>query len=170
MAGGIHIFNTPTTGQFVLKVQPDKEYDLMEVSERFEVPYLEPKTLQGQQNYYNLIKVMATQTAKHAIYTYERLRHWKFYDKKPIQLDESQAQYDLDIFRSSRNIDHVGVNQGSLIDEKGKVAYVVKLWFVVPKFRVEVIKPEVNDEDVTDGLVNPYNIFGYNIAEAAKAK
>lgn len=163
MAGGLHIFGTPQTSMMILNVERDTEYDLMRIAERFEVPYMDTTrmSINARKAYGAMIEVKSREVGKHAIYQYERLKKWKFYDKRPVELDISDANYDLDEFSTSRNVPLNGVMQGSLIDTKGMVAYVLKMWFIVPKIRVEVITPEVDDEDVTDGLVNPFNIDGY---------
>jgi len=167
MAGGLHIFGSGSS-MMVLKVEPDKTFDLMQISERFEVPYEEPKTPQEVQQYAARIQTAAKLYAKEAINTYTRLRKWKFYDKRPVELDTSNAQYDLDEFRTSRNVLLPAVDQGSLTTKKGMVAYVIKIWFVVPKIIVETVKPEIDDPDTTDGFVNPYNITDFVPLEPKK--
>lgn len=172
MAGGIHIFGNKSQSDSVLviNVEHDKEYDLMQIAERFELPYIEldRATKQDKLKYLALIEVTAKQTAKYAIEKYERLRHWKFYNtanpKYRVQVDESDAQIDFDIFGSTGLVP-AGLDQGSLNTTHGRMAYVVKLWFIVPKQRIEVINPEVTDPDVEDGLVNPYNIEGREYTE-----
>ena len=162
MAGGIHLFSTKES-YLILNVEHDKEYDLMQIAERFEVPYvdLDRCTTNQRKAYAAMMEVKSKQVGKYAIETYTRLRHWKFYDKRPVELDTSEGQIDLDEFSTSRKVLLPGVNQGSIIDRKGTVAYVLKMWFIVPKQRVEVITPEPDDPDVEDGFVNPHNIEGY---------
>lgn len=167
MAGGLHIFGSGNS-MMVLKVEPDKTFDLMQISERFEVPYEEILTEQQGKIYAARVMVAARLYAKQAIETYTRLRKWKFYDKRPVELDQSSAQYDLDEFRTSRNVLLPAVEQGSIIDKKGMVAYVVKLWFVVPKIIVEVVTPEKDDPDTIDGFVNPHNITDFVPLEPKK--
>lgn len=154
----------------ILNVEHDKEWDLMLIAERFEVQYVDLARLTKNQKlaYQAMLEVKSRQVGKRAIDTYTRLKKWKFYDKRPVELDLSASNIDLDEFRSSSATHFTAVNQGSLIDTKGMVAYVLKMWFIVPKIRVEVIKPEVDDEDVTDGLVNPFNIDGYLSAKNEK--
>lgn len=159
MAGGIQVRQNSRDGSMmVLKVEHDKEFDLVQIAERFEVPYMEIKTKGQGLAYYAMVEGTARSVGKHAIETYERLRGWRYYSSRRPVLDVSEAQYDLDTFRSSNRKDFTAVEQGSIIDSKGTVAYVIKLWFIMPKQRVEVITPEPDDPDVTDGMVNPYNI------------
>lgn len=163
MAGGLHIFGTPKDGMHVINVEHDTEWDLMQIAERFEVPYLDFNRASDSQKlaYIAMLEVKSKAVGKKAIETYTRLKHWKFYDKRPVELDLSAANIDLDPFRTSRDIVVQAADQGSGLESLGTIAYVLKMWFVVQKIRVEVIKPEVDDEDVTDGLVNPHKIDGY---------
>lgn len=148
-----------TDGVVVLRVARDKEYDLVQIAERFEVPYTDKlQTPQQQMAYYAMIEGTAKAVGKHAIERYEKLRHWKFYSSRPVTLDVSEAQYDLDKFRSSSNAEFTAVTQGSIIDDLGKVAYVLKMWFIMPKIEVEVVVPEPDDPEVTDGFVNPHKM------------
>ena len=151
MAGGIRVTGTPSTGMVVLNVEHDKEYDLMQVAERFEIDYYEPKTPRQKLVYLAALDARAHEVGKHAISTYERLKGWRFYSSRKVTLDLSEAQYELD--KAGEAVDH-----GQLLQVRGKKAYVVKIWFIVPKQRIEVITPEPDDPDVTDGFVNPYNI------------
>lgn len=166
MAGGIHLFGNKDS-YLILNVEHDKEYDLMQIAERFEVPYVDLENLSKNQRmaYEAMIEVKSREVGKHAIETYTRLKKWKFYDKRPVELDLSDAQYNLDEFATSRNVLLPAVDQFSLRDQFGKMAYVLKMWFIVPKQRVEVIIPEQDDPDVVDGLVNPYNIEGRPVSK-----
>ena len=99
-------------GIVVLRVARDKEMDLVQIAERFEVPYIEIKTPQQGMAYYAMVEGMAHAVGKHAIERYEKLRHWKFYSSRSVTLDQSEAQYDLDEFRSSSQKDFTAVDQG----------------------------------------------------------
>ena len=160
MAGGIKVTRDKSGGMVVLNVEHDKEYDLVQIAERFEVPYMEIKTPQQGRVYYAMVEGTARAVGKVAIERYEKLRHWRFYSSRPVVLDTSAAQIDLDTFGTTNGIPNA-LNQASLIDTHGKVAYVLKMWFIMPKQRVEVITPERHDPDVSEGLVNPYNIKDY---------
>ena len=161
MAGGLRISGNSVDGMVTIRVPFDTEYDLVQIAERFEVPYMEIKSKGQGMAYYAMVEGTARSIGKHAIETYERLRHWRYYSSRPPVLDVSEAQYDLDTFRSSSNKSFTAINQGSNIDSLGTVAYVIKLWFIVPKIRTEVITSEKSDPDVTDGLVNPHNITNF---------
>lgn len=147
-------------GIVVLRVARDKEYDKVQIAERFEVPYIEitdATPMHIRMAYAAMVEVKMRETVKHAAATYERLRHWKWDSSMPVTLDISDSQYDLDEFRSSRfDADFKAVDQGSIIDKKGLVAYVAKMWFIQPKIEVEVIEPEPDDPEVQDGMVNPH--------------
>lgn len=160
MAGGLRVTGDLKSGLVILNVKHDTEYDLMQIAERFEVPYADIDNLHPWKRviYFAMIHQRAKETAKIAIERYERLRHWRFKSDMPVELDQSEAQYDLDKFRSSLTKDFQAVNQGSNIDELGTVAYVVKLWFIVPKVRVEVIEDEPDDPESTDGIMNKYKM------------
>ena len=147
-------------GIVVLRTQRDKEYDLVQIAERFEVPYAELKTPQQQRAYYAMVEGTARAVGKLAIQRYENIRKWKFYSARSVTLDVSAAQYDLDEL-DSNDKNATAVNQGSIIDTLGKVAYVLKMWFIVPKIEVEVIEPEVTDPAASDGLVNPFKMPKY---------
>ena len=155
-------------GIVVLRVARDKEMDLVQIAERFEVPYIEIKTPQQGMAYYAMVEGMAHAVGKHAIERYEKLRHWRFYSSRSVTLDQSEAQYDLDEFRSSSQKDFTAVDQGSIIDKLGKVAYVLKMWFIMPKIEVEVIEPEPDDPETSDGLVNPYKMPAFVKLEEKK--
>lgn len=161
---GIHIFGKQSN-MLVLNVEHDKEYDLTQIAERFEVPYAELKNKYQEMAYYAMVEVKAKEVARHAVSTYERLYHWRFYSSRKPVIDTSEIQYDLDDFRSFNSKDSIAVDAGSNIDKLGTVAYVVKLWFITPKVRVEVITPESSDPDVVDGLVNLHNITEFTPLE-----
>lgn len=149
-------------GIVVLRVSRDKEYDNVQIAERFEVPYYEPKTPQQQMLYMAMIEGTMRAVVKHAVERYEKLRHWKWDSSRPVTLDLSDAQYDLETFRSSRyDAEFTAQNQGSLIHTRGMKAYVAKMWFIQPKIEVEVITPEKDDPEVSDGLMNPYKMPQY---------
>lgn len=150
-------------GIVVLRIPKDKEYDRVQIAERFEVPYAEPKTPQQALAYMAMVEGVMNAVVKHAVDRYEKLRHWKWDSSMPVTLDLSEAQYDLEAFRSSR-YDAVfePQDQGSIVTKLGKKAYVAKMWFIQPKIEVEVLIPEADDPDVVDGLVNPHNMPQFN--------
>ena len=147
-------------GIVVLRVARDKEYDLVQIAERFEVPYVEIKTPQQGRAYYAMVEGTARAVGKLAIERYDKFRHWRFYSARPVTLDVSAAQFDLDK-SDSNDKDPIALDQGSIIDTLGKVAYVLKMWFIVPKIEVEVITPEEHDPEASEGLVNPYKMPEY---------
>jgi hypothetical protein len=163
MAGGLRVTGNSTDGMVILNVQHDTEYDLMQIAERFEVPYADVENLHPWKKviYLAMVHQRAKEAAKLAVERYERLRHWRFKSSMPVEIDYSDAQYDLSIFRSSLQTNFTAVDQGSNIDSLGTIAYVVKLWFVVPKIRVEVIKDEVTDPGSVDGFVNEHKMPDY---------
>jgi hypothetical protein len=157
---GQHIFKA-NDSVLILNVRHDKEYDLMQIAERFEVPYADLENMQEWQKviYIAMVHQRAKEAAKLAVERYERLRHWRFKSDMPVELDYSQAQYDLDKFRSNLPAGSIAaVDQGTNIDQLGTVAYVVKLWFVVEKVKVETIEDEPDDPASTDGFVNKYHM------------
>ena len=131
----------------------------MEVAERFTVPYWYDARLALTQyeseKAQQALKLKGYEVAKYAISKYERLHHWTWFKKIPPVIDYSDAQYDFSIFANPLNT-NLAVNQGQLLNGPGDVAFVIKLWFIVPKIRVEVITPEATDPGSTDGFVNPY--------------
>ena len=161
MAGGLQVRKDNSDGSvLIINTEHDKEYDRIQIAERFEVPYLDMRRASRMQRikWLAMVEVVSKEVGRKAIWRYERLRHWKFCSDREVVLDQSAAQYDLDQFSSSTQKDFTAVEQGSNIDRLGTVAYVLKMWFIMPKQRVEVITPEVTDPDVSDGMVNPYNI------------
>lgn len=150
-------------GIVVLRVQRDKSWNKVQIAERFEVPYVDLTTATRDQKlaYQAMVEGTAYAVGKHAIDRYEKLRHWKFDTSRAPFLDKSEAQYDLEHFRSSSTKHFDAVDQGSLLTERGMVAYVLKMWFIMPEIEVEVITPEPQDPEVTDGLVNPYKMPAY---------
>lgn len=147
-------------GIVVLRVARDKEYDNVQIAERFEVPYIDLSHATHQQklSYWAMVEGTSRAVGKLAIERYEKLRHWKFDTSKAVTLDLSEAQYDLEHFRSSSQKHFEGVEQGSLVHERGMVAYVLKMWFIQPKIEVEVLIPEPDDPETSDGFVNPYKM------------
>ena len=161
MAGGLQVRrDSKDNSVFVINTEYDTEYDRVQIAERFEVPYIDMARASRMQRlkWLAMVEVVSKEVGRNAIWKYERLRHWKFCSERPVVLDQSEAQYDLEQFTSSTQKDFKAVEQGSNIDTIGKVAYVLKMWFIMPKQRVEVITPEPGDPDVVDGMVNPYNI------------
>jgi len=158
MCPNLRVTGNAKDGIVVLRVQRDKEYDKVQIAERFEVEYFQPKTPQEKVMYMAMVEGTMRAVVKLAVEKYERLRHWKWDSSMPVTLDLSQAQYDLDEFRSSSRKDFTAVDQGSIIPKLGRKAYVAKMWFIMPKVEVEIIEPEPDDPDVTEGFVNPYNI------------
>lgn len=156
----LRVTGNATDGIVVLRVQRDKQWDKVQIAERFEVPYMDlARATPWQRKVYGaMVEGVAYEVGKRAIEKYEKLRHWKFDTSRAPFLDKSEAQYDLDEFRSSSQKDFTAVDQGSIITKTGKVAYVLKMWFTMPKIEVEVIEPEPDDPDVTEGLVNPHNM------------
>lgn len=163
MSGGIRVTGNLDSGLVILKVQRDNEYDLMQIAERFVVPYGDVARMKPQEKllYVAMIDQRAREAAKLAVEKYERLRHWRFKSDMPVEVDESDAQFDLEHFRSSFRKDFAAVDQGSIIQELGLIAYVVKLWFIVPKITVEVIEDEPDDPDTIDGFVNSHKMEEY---------
>ena len=123
----------------LIKVVPDTEYGLEHIYERFEVPYdMPPKQ----------VEIVGWATAKYAIETYTRLRGWQFVDQRPVELDVSNIQVDLDFTASPFTpIDEGGQDWGSLFTRQSKKAYVVKMWFKTPKVVVTNIDDEVGRAD-----------------------
>lgn len=156
---GLRVTGNKNDGIVVLKVEHDKEYDLMQIAERFEVPYFEPKNPWQAMQYLAMIEGVAHAVGKKAIERYEKLRHWRYYSARSFYLDKSDVQYDLDDFSSSSQRDFDAVEHGSLLTKKGMVGYVIKMWFIVPKIQVEVIKDDPTDPDTVDGFVNEHNMF-----------
>src|SRR3990167_5338306 len=156
----------------IIRTIPDKQYDLVQIAERFTVPYyFNPeyaKTPTQHAKALDALKRKAAEVVKFAVWKYERLQHWQWKTNLPVELDFSQAQYDLDIFAAGPGKGQLAVNQGQLLDKLCDVAYVVKLWFIQPKIRVEVITPEPTDPAVTDGFVNPYKMPAFVELEDSK--
>lgn len=147
-------------GMVVLRVERDKEYDLVQIAERFEFPYIEFDKLSPTRKvvYVASLEKRAKEIGKQAIEKYERLRHWRFYSSRKPELDFSGVQNDLDSFRHINKQDNTGVDFGDLIHTRGNKAYVLKMWFIMPKIEVSYEVPEPDDPEVTDGMVNPYKM------------
>lgn len=148
-------------GIVILRVARDKEWDKVQIAERFEVPYAQPKTPQEQMLYQAMVEGTLKAVVKHAVERYEKLRHWRWDSSMPVTLDLSDAQYDLEKFRSSRDIEFQPQTQGSIIGELGRIAYVAKMWFIMPKIEVEVVEQEATDPAAQDGFVNPHYMPNY---------
>ena len=128
----------------LLKVQPDTEWGLEQVLERFEVPYDTPP---------KQVEIMAWASAQYAIDTYTRLRGWQFVDQLPVELDVSNIQVDLDFTASPYTpVDMGGQDWGSLLTRQSKKAYVVKMWFKTQKVVIQNIDDEIGR---ADGYLNP---------------
>lgn len=126
-----------------IKVQPDTTWGLEQIWERFEVPYdMPPKQ----------VEIVAYSVAKYAIDTYTRLRHWHFVDSRPVEVDLSNLQVDLEFTASPHTpIDAGAQDYGSLLHRRSKTAYVVKMWFQTQEI------PHVNIDDEIgrpDGYLN----------------
>ena len=139
-------------GIVVLRVERDKEWDRIQIAERFEVPYVDYDRLSRtrQQVYRAMVEGTAHAVGKKAIERYEKLRHWRFDSSRAPFLDVSENQIDIE--------SGLGVEQGSLITGLGRKAYVLKMWFIAPKLEVQYEVPEPEDPEVTDGFVNPYKM------------
>ena len=125
---------------------PDKEYTLERKLERFELP----ADMEHDIRFPAMLETAAKNTARLAAEKYAKIgHHWR--SDLPTEVDLSELQISLDDFGStSHDVD--AVNQGEALKYKyNRTAYVVKMWYVVPKIRVEVFD---NDELAeADGFV-----------------
>lgn len=131
----------------LIKVVPDKEYDLQHIAERFEIPV----ELMKSPNFPAHLDAISRVTAKKAIEIYERVNHWQFMDKMPIEVDKSDIQIATDTFEFNNGLAPASDN-GDLFARTGNVAYVIKMWFKSPKLHIAVIDDEIGRKE---GYLDP---------------
>lgn len=150
-----------------LIVRPDTTWNLECIRERFEVPEDSvPSALDtpAQFAFKSLfIDACAKEAGKKAIAKYERLRHWKFRDDIPVELDESELQFDIDDweFTSPVSKSPFAVDQGHLRFRQSKHAYVIKLWFETQELQTVVYDSDEYGHpegySVEEEVWQPYN-------------
>ena len=127
-----------------IHVAPDKSYDLMRVNERFEIDEI----FTHSPKFVEILQKSAQEVTRLAASKYQ-LRGWHWRSDLPVEIDKSELQYDL---LASAGNELLTQDQGSqLLNKQGRIAFVVKLWFIVPKFRAVVYEPEELAEP--DGFV-----------------
>lgn len=130
--------------------KPDQQYRPMQVNERFELP----GEVEESPKFPEIVQAAAKDTIKLAVWKYERLKKWKWLHEKGVEVDRSELQIDLDYFGSQ--VEAGAVKPGQLLHDspKGNIAFVVKLWFMVPAFspgQLEILDEPDELEDA--GLV-----------------
>ena len=117
--------------------KPDKAYGLEQKLERFELPY----SATFDAKFPAMVELAAKNTARIAAEKYARIgHHWR--NDLGVEVDKSELQISLDDFGSTSTAitDFEAQNQGSVLNNKyDSVAFVVKMWYVVPKINVEVL-------------------------------
>jgi len=125
---------------------PDREYGLEQKLERFEMAY--SSTFSPQ--FPAMLEAAAKQTARLAAEKYERLGH-HFRSDMPVSVDQSDLQVDVEDFRSLDAEHNLAQDKGNWHTSQDRIAFVVKMWYVVPKVRVDVFEPHELAEP--DGFV-----------------
>ena len=149
--------------------RPETTYTKECIRERFEVPadaVPHPNDTDSQRAFKLIfIQECAKIAGQRAIERYERLRHWRFLDSIPVELDESSIQLDLDDyeFSSPLSTSPMAKDQGHLTLKKQTHAYVLKMWFVTQEIQAIVWKsdPQQTFEDElthAEGLANPEEV------------
>lgn len=134
-----------------IHVAPDKSYGLMRVNERFEID----EVFTHSPKFMDILQKSAQEVTRLAAAKYQ-LRGWHWRSDLPVEIDKSELQYDL---LSSAGNELVGQDQGSqLLNIQGRIAFVVKLWFLVPRFTATVYEPEELAEP--DGFVEVLPVDG----------
>ena len=118
--------------------RPDKRWGLQQINERFEVAWDTPP---------QLVTAMAYETTKYAVDKY-KLRGWHWKHELGVELDESELQLDLHPFGAVNQPDPIKAAVDATLNktQRGKTAYVVKLWFLVP-LDVVTVPTEPGDID-----------------------
>ena len=116
--------------------KPDKIFGLEQKLERFELPYSATESPM----FPIILEKAAKYTARIAAEKYAKIgHHWR--SDLGVSVDESELQVSLYDFGSTSTPinEFTAQDQGSVLAQKeDKIAYVVKMWYVVPKVHVEV--------------------------------
>ena len=131
----------------LIKVVPDREWDLQQIAERFEIP----GELLDSPKFPEHLDGISRAVAKRAIEIYERVHHWQFMASMPVAVDRSMIQIATDTFETNRGLMPTQ-NNGDLFVRTGNIAYVIKLWFKTPKIYLAMIDDEIGR---SDGYLNP---------------
>lgn len=133
-----------------IHTRPDGVRRPMQIAERFELP----GEVAESPFFPEYVQEAAKEAMKVAIAKYERLKGWKWLDKRGVELDKSELQIDLDYFGTNEEVG--AVNPGHLLHSspKGALAFVVKMWFEVPAFAPNTLEILDEPDELEDaGLV-----------------
>lgn len=138
-----------------LVFRPDTEYGLECIPEMFEIPLeIVPNEFDTKERRVMkvlFIEAVAKKTGQYAIEKYEKLRHWKFRDDIPVQIDESVLDFDFEDFEFSSPLSKDPIAKDMGWKKKSK-SYVIKLWFETQKIRTVQFEPK--DQEYTAGAVS----------------
>ena len=145
--------------------KPDTTWGLECIRERFEIPIeIEPNSMDNQDMVAKkalFIEAVARKAGEIAVEKYTRLRHWKFRDDIPVQIDESDLQFDPDAwdFSSPASTDPIAVDQRMhLFKSRATKAYVIKLWFETQLIQTTVFEPSLDEEGHSEGYITTEEI------------
>ena len=127
------------TGRSWLAVEPDKQYGLGYVDAQFEVDYDFPPDS-------TWVAIAAEPTVKRTIDHFERLSHWKFYDKIPVKYLMSQLpnKEEIDTFNLATKMKKtIGAVPFQTTVYKPKIALVARVWFMRP---LDLVNMDIESE------------------------
>ena len=126
--------NTPN-----IIVKPDSTKGLQQVSQRFEMPY--SSTFDAK--FPAMLEAAAKDTARIAAEK-NLLRGWHWKSDLGVEVDKSELQIALEDFGTTHPDFVPAVDQLDILSTKyDRIAFVVKMWYVVPELQVTVYD---NDE------------------------
>lgn len=141
-----------------LSVKPDREYGLECIHERFELDFECPPSHPAFQR-------QVKEVVFRAVEVYQRAKKYRWRSDKPVEVDLSDAQFDLYSFGTTDpNAQPIAADQNSLMLVHGRRAYVAKIWFEVPKIPTleDYVTAETNrlsrinsNDGVEEGMVEP---------------
>jgi hypothetical protein len=126
-------------GREWLKIEPDKTYGLGYVDAQFEVDYDFPPDS-------TWVAIAAEPTVKRTIDHFERLSHWKHYDKIPVKYFMSQLpnKEEIDTFNLAMKLkEAIGAVPFQTTVYKPKIALVARVWFMRP---LDLVNMDIESE------------------------
>lgn len=127
-----------------IHTQPDKTYNIQRVYQRFELD----ESMRRSPVFKDLLEAAAKEVVRLAAEK-NALRGWHWRSDLGVEVDESELQYDL--YASSGSDLPVQDSGSILLKQQGRIAYVVKMWYLVPQIASVVYEPEELAEP--DGFV-----------------
>lgn len=128
-------------------VKPDSTKGLQQVNQRFELPY--SSTFSAR--FPAMLEKAARETAKLAAEK-NQLRGWHWRSDLGVEVDKSELQIALEDFGTTHPDFVPAVEQLTTLNNKyDRIAFVVKMWFVVPE--IQVVTYDNDELAEPDGFV-----------------